>query len=61
MILLAMPEPSTGIQQELDQLEQESKKNRQVALIFMVVVITVSLSIMIFVTTRYIATRFAEW
>ena len=47
---------STDVQQELDQLERESKKNRQVALIFMVVVITLSLSIMIFVTTRYIST-----
>ena len=47
---------STDVQVELDSLEQESKKNRRVALIFMLVVVTASLSIMIFVTTRYIST-----
>ena len=47
---------STDVQVELDSLEQESKKNRRVALILMMVVVTASLSIMIFVTTRYIST-----
>ncbi|MEC8051257.1 MAG: HAMP domain-containing protein, partial [Myxococcota bacterium] len=47
---------SSDVQVELDSLEQESKNNRRVALILMLVVVTASLTIMIFVTTRYIST-----
>ncbi len=47
---------STDVQKELDSLETNSRKNRRLALIFMVVVISSSLFIMVFVTTRYIST-----